>query len=61
MMVEGARGTFTLQNGITSVSANLYSNLNVEYMESRALMGKLVGNQLDTMTIKWKLGLTWGI
>ncbi|KAB2596570.1 Cleavage and polyadenylation specificity factor subunit 1 [Pyrus ussuriensis x Pyrus communis] len=40
--VEGARGTFTLESGITRVSTNIYSNLNVEYMESRVLMGKLM-------------------
>ena len=40
--MEGARGTFTLESGITRVSTNIYSNLNVEYMESRVLMGKLV-------------------
>lgn len=28
-------------------------------MDSRVLIGKLVGQQLDAMTIKWKLGLTW--
>ncbi|KAM1258899.1 hypothetical protein EV1_038018 [Malus domestica] len=42
-VVEGACGTFTMENGITRVSTNLYSNLNVEYMDSRVLMGKLVG------------------
>ncbi|KAB2626097.1 hypothetical protein D8674_017757 [Pyrus ussuriensis x Pyrus communis] len=55
VVVEGACGTFTLENGVTRVSTNLYSNLNVEYMESKVLMGKLVGKQLDARTIKWKL------
>ncbi|KAB2635652.1 hypothetical protein D8674_026186 [Pyrus ussuriensis x Pyrus communis] len=45
---------------LTRVSTSLYSNLYVEYMESRVLMGKLVGKQLDVMTSKWKLRLTWG-
>ncbi|KAM2122748.1 hypothetical protein ACFX1Q_020386 [Malus domestica] len=57
VVVEGARGTFTLESGVTKVFTNLYSNLNVKYMDS---MGKLVGKQLDARTIKWKLGLTWG-
>lgn len=57
-MVKGARGTFTMESGITRVSTCLYSNLNVEYMESKVLISKLVGKQLDARTIKWKLGLT---
>ncbi|KAM1281370.1 hypothetical protein ACFX15_021544 [Malus domestica] len=48
-----------MENGVTRVST-LYSNLNVKYMESKVLMGKLMGKQLDARTIKWKLGLTWG-
>ncbi|KAB2602874.1 hypothetical protein D8674_003879 [Pyrus ussuriensis x Pyrus communis] len=35
---EGACGNFTLESGFTRVSTSLFSNLNVEYMESRALM-----------------------
>lgn len=50
---------FTLESSVTRVSTNLYSNLNVEYMKSRVLMGKMVGKELDAKTIKWKLGLTW--
>ncbi|KAB2631867.1 hypothetical protein D8674_038656 [Pyrus ussuriensis x Pyrus communis] len=59
VVVEGARGTFTLESGVPQVSTSLFSNLNVEYMEGRVLMGKLMGKQLDARTIKWKLGLTW--
>ncbi|TQD95396.1 hypothetical protein C1H46_018991 [Malus baccata] len=32
VVVEGAHGTFTMENGVTKVSTSLYSNL---YMESR--------------------------
>lgn len=50
-----------MESGVTRVFTSLFSNLNREYMESRVLMGKLMGKQLDARTIKWKLGLTWGI
>ncbi|KAM1794257.1 hypothetical protein ACFX11_034752 [Malus domestica] len=40
VVVEGAYGTFTMENGVTKVSISLYSNF---YMESRVLIGKLVG------------------
>lgn len=52
VVVEGARGTFTLESGVTRVSTSLFSNLNVE--------GMLVGKQIEAKTIKWKLGLPWG-
>ncbi|KAM1149840.1 hypothetical protein ACFX15_029435 [Malus domestica] len=58
VVVEGFKGTFTLESGVTRVSTSLYSNLKVEHMETRVLMGKLVGKQIEARTIKWKLGLT---
>lgn len=61
VVVEGVRGTFTLENGVTRVSTSLFSNLNVKHMENKVLMGKLVGKQIEARTIKWKFGLTWGL
>ncbi|KAB2635774.1 hypothetical protein D8674_026308 [Pyrus ussuriensis x Pyrus communis] len=61
VVVEDARGTFTLDSGVTRVSTSLFLNLNVEHMENRVLIGKLVGKHIEARTIKWKLGLTWGL
>lgn len=52
--------TFALENGGTRVSTSFYFNLNVEHMQSRLLMGKLVGKQFDVRTIKWEFGLALG-
>lgn len=59
VVVEGSKGTFTLESEVTRVSTSLCLSLNVEHMESKVLMGKLVGKQIEARTIKWKLGLTW--
>lgn len=61
MVVKGSRDTFTLESGVTEVSTSLYSNLNVKHMETKVLIGKLMGKQIEARTIKWKLGLTWGL
>ncbi|KAM1180462.1 hypothetical protein ACFX13_019877 [Malus domestica] len=43
VVVESSMGTFTLESGVTRVSTSLYSSLNVKHMESKVLIGKLVG------------------
>ncbi|KAM1369816.1 hypothetical protein COP2_041463 [Malus domestica] len=43
VVVEGSRGSFTLESGVTRVFSTLFFNLNVDHMENRVLMGKLVG------------------
>ncbi|KAM1284653.1 hypothetical protein ACFX15_027057 [Malus domestica] len=57
VVVDKAFGT--LEQGVTRVSTNLCSTLNVEHMQARVLMGNMFGQPLEARLIKWKLGLLW--
>lgn len=48
-----------MERGVTKVNATIYSDMNVEHMKSRVLMGNKFGQPLEARLIKWKLGLLW--